>query len=50
MKYHNGHLHNDLDDMLCIRAKTRKMDWKECAPFLILAALMVGLLINGLSS
>lgn len=50
MKYYNGRLRNELDDTLCIRVKTRKLDWKECAPFIILATVMVGLLINGLNS
>ena len=50
MKYHNGRLRNELDHTLCIRAKNRKLEWKECVPFIILATLMVGLLINGLNS
>ena len=50
MKYQNGRLRNEQDDTLCIRVQTRKLNWKECAPFLILAALMAGLLINGLNS
>ena len=50
MKYHNGHLRNELDDTLYIRTKIQKLSWKECAPFIILAALMVGLMINGLNS
>ena len=50
MKYHNGQLRNELDDTLCIRPKAQKVNWKEYVPFVVLAALMVGLLINGLSS
>ncbi len=50
MKYYNGQLRNELDDTLCIRPKVHKLNWKECAPFVVLALLMVGLLMNGLIS
>lgn len=50
MKYYNGQLRNELDDTLCFRPKTHKVNWKEYVPFVVLALLMVGLLINGLSS
>ncbi len=50
MKYYNGRLRNELDDTLRIRVKARQLNWKECAPFIILAAVMTGLLINGLNS
>ncbi len=50
MKYYNGHLRNELDETLCLRVKSRKLEWKECAPFIILAVVMTGLLINGLNS
>ncbi len=50
MNYHNGHLRNEQDVTLCLRAyfPKQRVNWRESIPFVLLGAVMLALFLVSL--